>query len=139
MKKFFAVVLALCMMLVAVSAMAETRTYMQTSVVDAEGNVVTLEEAEEASIIYFTLDDEAFTCTFGVNEDAYDGTYVITEETENEVVLHVTLSDGTELDMVYSAADDAFGYDAGEYTCVLQNVETLLDNLVDALTEEVAQ
>ena len=139
MKKFFAVVLALCMMLVAVSAMAETRTYMQTSVVDAEGNVVTLEEAEEASIIYFTLDDEAFTCTFGVNEDAYDGTYVITEETENEVVLHVTLSDGTELDMVYSAADDAFGYDAGEYTCVLHNVETLLDNFVDALTEEVAQ
>ena len=139
MKKFFAVVLALCMMLVAVSAMAETRTYMQTSIVDAEGNVITIEEAEEASVVYFTLDDEAFTCTFGMNDETCDGTYTITAETETEVVLHVTLNDGTELDMVYSATEDAFGYEVGEYTCVLQNVETLLNDLVDALTEEVAE
>ena len=126
MKKFFAVLMALVLMLSATSAFAELSQYMMVGIQDEEGNVVT---AEDLPVLVFVIDNETDACAFGTEENLIEGVWECVEETDEYLLLSAVLDDGTELEIVYLIAEDAFAFTDPEsgITFVLANLDTLTE------------
>lgn len=126
MKKIIAIVLTLCFVLTAVTAMAETRTYFMSGAQDPDGNAVSYEGNPDFPVLVFSIDDESMVCAFGTEDEMIAGTCAIAEDAEEALALAVTLENGEELTLIYLKADDVFAYvDAEGYYYVMENVETL--------------
>ena len=126
MKKIIAVILVLCLVLAATSAVAETRSYFLIGVQDDAGNVVDYESDPDFPVLVFTVDDETMTCAFGSDEEPIGGTCQIIEQTDTTLTLAISLEDGEELIMIYVPENDSFAYvDEKGCTYVLANVETM--------------
>ena len=125
MKKIFAIMLALVLML-SVAASAEVGIYVLAAVQDAEGNVIM---SEEFPVLVFSLDDETNACALGTEDEMIEGTYEIVEATEETLVLAVTLNDGSEVALYYTFADDVFAImdEENGYVMVLMNYEVLAE------------
>ena len=123
MKKIFAIMLALVLML-SVAASAEVGIYVLAAVSDAEGNVVVSEELPEVILM---LDDESGECAYGTEDEMLEGTYEIVEATEETLTFVVSLSDGSQFVMGYSFEIDAFviADEENGYIMVLMNYEAL--------------
>lgn len=80
MKKFVAVIVALSMLLTVAFAMAEEEstvsTYMLAAANDAEGNLVSIEDAQ-LPIFVLAIDGASNACGFGTAEEMVEGTYEI--------------------------------------------------------------
>ena len=111
MKKFVAILVALFMLLTVAFAMAEEEstisTYMLAAINDAEGNIISIEEAE-LPIFVLAIDGASNACAFGTEEEMVEGTYEIVAGEDGVLVLYVTLSNGEETVMFYVAEDDAW-------------------------------
>ena len=110
MKKFVAILVALSMLLTMAFAVAEestVSTYMLAAINDAEGNVISIEEAE-LPVFVLAIDGASNACGFGTEEEMVDGTYEIVDGEDGVLVLYVTLSNGEETVMFYVAEDDAW-------------------------------
>lgn len=131
MKKLFAAVIALIMLMsvAAVSAEEATETasmYVMAGVQNADGEVVV---SEEFPVLVFVIDAASDKCAFGTEEEQMEGTYTIAEQTDEYLVLNLALADGTEMVITYVIADDAFAIvdaDSG-LTLVLMNIEALAE------------
>lgn len=121
MKKMIAALIALVMMLFAVSAFAEVSTYMLTSAQDAEGNLLVATEA-----FMFVIDDETNECAFGTEDMLEAGTWEQVSVDENMADLLITFEDGTQMHIYFFIEEDAFAF-AGENEViyVMNNIETL--------------
>ena len=110
MKKFVAAIVALSMLLTMAFAVAEestVSTYMLAAINDAEGNVISIEEAE-LPIMVLVIDGASNQCAFGTEEEQVEGTYEIVAGEDDVLVLYVTLNDGSETVMFYDAEQDAW-------------------------------
>lgn len=126
MKKLFAAVLALVLMLTAVSALAEVRTYMMVGVQDAEGNVVV---SDELPVLVLAVDDEAMTVALGTEDNMVEGTLELVEMMDEAGQFAATLADGSTVTMVYTIENDCFAIvdEESGLVMVLMNIETLAD------------
>ena len=111
MKKFVAVIVALSMLLTVAFAMAEEEstvsTYMLAAANDAEGNLVSIEDAQ-LPVFVLAIDGASNACAFGTEEEMVEGTYEIVAGEDDVLVLYVTLSTGEETVMFYDAEQDAW-------------------------------
>ena len=111
MKKFVAVIVALSMLLTVAFAMAEEEstvsTYMLVAANDAEGNLVSIEDAQ-LPVFVLAIDGASNACAFGTEEEMVEGTYEIVAGEDDVWVLYVTLSTGEETVMFYDAEQDAW-------------------------------
>ena len=113
MKKLIAVALSLVLVLaVACTACAEIRSFELSAILDADGNVLEVEEMPEAII---TLeDDEAAEvpyCAYTTAEATEEGTYTVVETDEESQI--VTLS------CVFEEETLTIGYDAETNMCYM--------------------
>lgn len=121
MKKMIAALIALVMMLFAVSAFAEVSTYMLTGAQDAEGNLMVANEA-----FMFVIDDETGECAFGAEDLLQAGTWEQIAVEENQATLLLTFEDGTQMYIFFFIEEDAFAFvDENGVTYVMNNFETL--------------
>ena len=110
MKKFVAVIVALSMLLTMALAMADETTistYIMTAAADAEGNVVSIEEAQ-LPILVLAIDGASDACAFGTEEELVEGTYEIVVGDDDVLVLYVTLTTDEEIVMFYVPDEDAW-------------------------------
>ena len=110
MKKFVAVIVALSMLLTMALAMADettVSTYIMTAAADAEGNVVSIEEAQ-LPILVLAIDGASDACAFGTEEELVEGTYEIVVGDDDVLVLYVTLTTDEEIVMFYVPDEDAW-------------------------------
>ena len=122
MKKMLAVLIALVMVLSAVSAFAEISTYMLVGAQDAEGNLYAATQT-----LVFAIDDETNECAFGAEgEEMMAGTWEFGEITEEVAVVNITFADETTMVMYYTSADDSFAFlDENGVTYVMMNLDAL--------------
>lgn len=121
MKKMFAVLLALVMMLSAVSAFAEVSTYMLTGAQDAEGNLFAAAEA-----LMFVIDEETYECAFGAADTLEAGTWEYVTIDENQATLLITFENGAKMYIYFLIAEDCFVFvDENNITYVMDNFDTL--------------
>lgn len=110
MKKVVAILVALSMVLALAFAVADestVSTYMLAAVTDAEGNVISLEDAE-LPVFVLAIDGASDVCGFGTEEEMAEGTYEIIAGEDGVLVLYVTLASGEETVMFYVAEEDAW-------------------------------
>ena len=110
MKNFVAILVALSMCLTMAFAVAEestVSTYMLTAINDAEGNVISIEEAE-LPIFVLAIDGASNACGFGTEEEMVEGTYEIIAGEDDVLALYVTLTNGEETVMFYDAEQDDY-------------------------------
>lgn len=110
MKKFVALFVALSMLLTLAFAVAEestVSTYMLAAVNDAEGNLMSIEDAQ-LPVLVLSIDGASNACAFGTEEELVEGTYEIVTGEDGVLVLYVTLSTGEETVMFYVADKDAW-------------------------------
>lgn len=110
MKKVVAILVALSMVLALAFAVADestVSTYMLAAVTDAEGNVISLEDAE-LPVFVLAIDGASDVCCFGTEEEMAEGTYEIIAGEDGVLVLYVTLASGEETVMFYVAEEDAW-------------------------------
>lgn len=129
MKKCIALLVALTMLMTMAFAVAEENTvstYMLAAINDAEGNVISIEEAE-LPIFVLAIDGATNACGFGTEEEMVEGTYEIVAGEDGVLVLYVTLNNGEETVMFYVADEDAWMLvDEESGTCMyLFNIEAL--------------
>lgn len=100
MKKLFAMLAALVLMMTAVSAMAETRTYITTAIRDTDGNTMAL---DESFFMIFACDDETYECVFSLNDmEPVGGTFeIVGQDDQGTAILNCTLANGGEMVMNY--------------------------------------
>lgn len=110
MKKLAAILVALSLLLTAAFAVAEENTvstYMLAAVNDAEGNVVSMEEAE-LPLLVLAIDGASDACAFGTEEEMVEGTYQIIAGEDGVLMLYVILENGEEVVMFYIAEQDVW-------------------------------
>lgn len=91
----------------AVADESTVSTYMLAAVTDAEGNVISLEDAE-LPVFVLAIDGASDVCCFGTEEEMAEGTYEIIAGEDGVLVLYVTLASGEETVMFYVAEEDAW-------------------------------
>lgn len=130
MKKFVAVLVALSMLLTMAFAVAEESaisTYMMAAAADAEGNVVSIEDAQ-LPILVLSIDGASNECAFGTEGETVEGTYEIVTGEDGVLVLTAALSDGSEVVMFYVVEDDAWMLvDESGISMFLFNIDALVD------------
>lgn len=116
MKKIAAILLVLVLALSAVTAaFAEQKVFVMTTIADLEGNVLaTLTEdgvildaegndvTEQFPVLCVSMDDETMTCAFGTADEQVNGTMTVVEQTEDGVVIEITLENGEVFQMLYT-------------------------------------
>lgn len=121
MKKFAALLLALCLLLTLTTAVAETRTFVLAGVTDADNNTIV---SDELPVLVFGLNDETMECAFGDENEQVAGVAEIIGQEDRAVILNVVLEDGTEVQVVYIADEDACVYvDENGYIYTMIRVE----------------